>query len=261
MGPMRYDLLRWWSRLGLASRVGIAGSGAIAVLVLVALLAGSAGGFDMGGATVARRLPSSSPTPTSTTASATETPTPEPTVPVIEDLQELTREYGDPPDANLGRVRIPKLGVDAPMSARYVDGSVMPLPSGPSDVTWYDMSAWQGMGGEPGQGGNAILGGHVDYNDIVPYAGDVHYRGPAVLNSLRLLGPGDLVEVEYAGSTYTYSVTWIRELSAANTYWGDIWSNKVPVDSVTLYTCGGDFDFETASYSSRTVVRAERLPS
>lgn len=252
--------MEWWGRLGLASRVGVVGGSVIAFVMLILLAMQPADGLELGGVRVARQQPDEATATATSTPEDEATPTPTPGIPVIDNLQQLIAEYGAPPDATAGYLRIPKLGVDSAMTARYVDGDHMPLPSGPSDVTWYDMSAWDGMGGEPGQGGNAIFGGHVDYNDIVYYAGDVHYRGQAVLSGLRLLSPGDLIEVEYAGGVYTYSVTWIRDLQASSTDWSDIWSSEVPVDSITLFTCGGEFDWDTASYASRTVVRAERLP-
>lgn len=185
------------------------------------------------------------------------TPTPEP---VVTSLGALHDEFGEAPDATFGRLRIAVLGVDAAMGSRFVGASgVMTIPSGPGDVVWYDFSDWDGLGGTPGGGNNAIYSGHVDYSAYVPYAG-ISYRGGGVFRNVNLLSPGDVIEVQSGGETLTYIVQWTREVSADTsvTNWNEILTAHVPVDSITLITCGGDFDFTERSYSSRTVVRAQR---
>ena len=68
------------------------------------------------------------------------------------------------------------------------------------------------------------------------------------------------MEVDYAGQTLRYSVVWIEEIPAGGgANWKQYWSSDVEVDSITLFTCGGEFDFESGSYSHRTVIRAERI--
>ena len=167
-------------------------------------------------------------------------------------------DYGFPPDATFAQLRIPALGVDAAVASRFVGGDAkMPNPQGPADVVWYDLTAWPGMGGLPGAGGNAIFSGHVDYNAMVPYAG-VHYRGQGVFSRLSALGNGDIIEVDYNGQTLRYAVVSNQQVGAVGTDWGAIWSSAGP-DAITLYTCGGEFDFNNLSYSDRVVVRAERI--
>ena len=87
-------------------------------------------------------------------------------------VEAFTRKYGDPPDAKAGRIRIPSISVNAPLSYRAVTGDVMPEPSGPTDVAYYDMAKFPGTGGVPGGGGNAIFGGHVDLRRKIAYAGN-----------------------------------------------------------------------------------------
>jgi hypothetical protein len=174
-----------------------------------------------------------------------------------DDIRDLVAEFGEPPDATFARLLIPKLGIDAGVSPRYVDGTVMPLPDGPQNVAWYDLSAFPGMGGAPGGGRNAIFGAHVDFNNYIRYA-DRQFRGPAIFYSLDHLVPGDVIEVEYQGETLTYQVKWIEQLDAATADWASIWSDNVAADAITLFTCGGTFDREAHSYSHRLVVRAER---
>ncbi|MSQ31537.1 MAG: class F sortase [Dehalococcoidia bacterium] len=173
-------------------------------------------------------------------------------------VEAFTRKYGDPPDATYGRIRIPSISVNAPLSYRAVSGSVMPEPGGATDVAYYDMSRFPGTGGVPGGGGNAIFGGHVDLRRPIPYAGDVEYQGPGVFWSLDKLRPGDIIEVDYRGSTYRYRVSAVNEFSADKADWGKVWSSDVKNDTITLFTCGGTFNPETHEYSTRLIVRAER---
>jgi hypothetical protein len=178
----------------------------------------------------------------------------------VSDVRTLARIYGDPPGTDYARLRIPALGVDAPVGARRVGGgeSILPSPYGPADVAWYDLSDWYGLGGAPGAGGNAIFSGHVDYAARVPYAG-VRYHGQGVFAGLKTLQPGDLVEVVYQGRTLRYAVTWRQQLDAQTADWASVFSSDVPRDSITLFTCGGTFDRATLDYSDRFVVRAERV--
>ena len=170
----------------------------------------------------------------------------------------FTKKYGDPPDATYGRIRIPSISVNAPLTYRAVTGSVMPEPGGPTDVAYYDMSKFPGMGGAPGAGGNAIFGGHVDLRREIAYAGNVQYQGPAIFWALDKLRPGDVIEVDYRGQTYKYWVSAANEVSAASADWGKVWSSDVKKDTITLFTCGGAFNPQTHEYSTRLIVRAER---
>ena len=170
----------------------------------------------------------------------------------------FTKKHGDPPDATYGRIRIPSISVDAPLSYRRVTGSVMPDPSGPTDVAYYDLAKFPGMGGVPGGGGNAIFGGHVDLLREIEYAGNATYSGPAVFWSLDELGAGDTIEIDVKGATYKYRVTKVSDFDADKADWSEVWSSDVKKDTITLFTCGGAFDQTTHEYSHRRIVRAER---
>jgi sortase (surface protein transpeptidase) len=172
---------------------------------------------------------------------------------------EFASEHGEPPNTDFARLRIPAINVDAPVGRWLVDATVMPEPYGPVDVAYYDLSDWGGLGGFPGEGGNAVFGAHVDLNRYVSYADD-NYRGPAVFWGLDQLTPGSIIEVDYAGQILTYAVVWTEEVPASGAVdWRQYFSSDVAVDSITLYTCGGEFDGSTASYTHRVVVRAERV--
>ena len=208
----------------------------------------------------ATSTPTPTPTPTATPEGDDEASTPSPpATPTVNSLRDLHATYGEAPDATLGRIRIPVLGVDAPVGQRYV-GPKMPNPTGPGDVVWYDLSQWDGLGGVPGGGGNAVFSGHVDYNFPISWA-EAHYRGEGVFYDLRLISPGDVIEVEVGSAVHRYQVVWQRSLRAADASsdWAQVLSGDVDVDSITLITCGGDFNAATKSYSDRLVVRAERL--
>lgn len=177
----------------------------------------------------------------------------------VDSVEDFAAEHGDPPNTDFARLRIPSISVNAPVGRWIVDASIMPEPYGPVDVAFYDLSDWAGLGGFPGEGANAVFGAHVDLNRYISYADD-HYRGPAVFWALEELPAGSIIEVDYAGETLTYSVVWIEHVPAyGDVDWSQYFGANVPVDSITLYTCGGEYDGATASYSHRTIVRAERI--
>lgn len=182
---------------------------------------------------------------------------PQPGDPVLHDLGEFRQRFGDPKQATYGRIRIPSINVDAPLSKGTVgkDGQ-LPDPIGPSDVMWYDFGSRKDVGGVPGAGGNAVLAGHVDRAGFVDYAG-VQYSGPGILFWLDRLEAGDVIEITANGKTLRYGVVWAKEVSAS-TNWNELFSAKVLGDSITIVTCGGDFDYTRHEYNSRYVVRAVR---
>lgn len=276
------SFVAWWNRQQLLVRGGLLGGAGLALGAIVAtvVLAGGSSSPNVvvttptavvaTSATPTGTPDASTPTPTATStpsSSPTGTATPEPTPtpePAITSIGELVSQFGHPPGYNFARIRIPFIGVDAPVGASVVgggSGAQMGVPEGPATVFWYDLSAWDefGYGGAPGAGRNAIFSGHVDLASYVPYA-DVNYSGPAVFSDLDQLTPGDQIIVEVNGETLEYAVTWKEQVDAGNTTrWGEIWSGDVAVDSITLYTCGGEFNFAEASYIDRVVIRAERV--
>ncbi len=181
----------------------------------------------------------------------------DPNIPTIKDLNQLREQYGDPADATYGRISIPSIHVDAPIGVRVVsaDGQ-MPDPTGPSDVVWYDFQHMAGFGGVPGTGHNAVLAGHVDRAAYLDYAG-VNYIGAGIFYSLSDLDRGDLIEIEVGGRTLRYIVAWTQNVST-EAEWGEYLASDVGIDSITLVTCGGEFDAEQHAYTKRTLVRATR---
>jgi LPXTG-site transpeptidase (sortase) family protein len=232
-------------------RLGLSLAGLATALMVIAFFV--AGPGTVGGVTIARE-----PTPATRAQPSDAAPAATPP-PQADSIKDLVATSGEPPDATFARLVIPKLGIDAGVSPRAVTGATMPVPDGPENVAWYDMSAFPGLGGVPGEGHNAIFGGHVDFNNHIEYA-DRHFIGPAIFYHLDQLTPGDVIEVVYQGETLKYQIAWVKKFSAkGDTDWGTIWSSDVEKDSITLFTCGGTFDFDTHEYSDRLVLRAERI--
>ncbi len=172
-------------------------------------------------------------------------------------MAEAAIPVAEPAAAVDGRIRIPSLGLDAPLGVQQVapDGT-MPIPYGPVDVAWYDFALHPGLGGVPLTSGNTILSGHVDYAANVPYAG-VRYNGPAVFADLGQVRPGATIEV-VRGRTVIYRVISVDVLSADRANWLVEFAST-PVEMLTLFTCTGDFNPLTAVYSDRVVVKAVRV--
>ncbi len=169
-----------------------------------------------------------------------------------------TKKYGEPKGTDFARLKIPAIGVNAPVGAWAVAGDAMPEPYSAVDVAWYDLSAFPGHGGYPGSGKNAVFGAHADLNRVIESVGQ-RYTGPAVFWDLDQLGAGDRIDIEINGQTLKYSVVWAEQVPAEGTDWSQYWSSNVKVDSITLFTCSGKFDPETHKYASRLIVRAERI--
>jgi LPXTG-site transpeptidase (sortase) family protein len=230
----------------------IGGLAALVVIgiIFVAVALGGGGGDDDGdGNTVVGATP---------TASSGGLQTSQPTVEATLDPNRPTATVQDhlksvgPDD----RLKIAKFGVDAPLTYRSVglDG-VMPNPEGSDDIAYYDFSAWPGKGGAPGIG-NAVLAGHVDSGSKPCKNGTVPPPCQAVLWDLNNLRVGDEIQVVVSGQTFTYVVTSNQPVNATTGPWDQIvTSTQKP--TITIITCGGDFNRETREYTNRQVVVAE----
>jgi LPXTG-site transpeptidase (sortase) family protein len=156
------------------------------------------------------------------------------------------------------RFVISKFGVNAPLSYKVVgpDGQ-MPNPDGPDDVAYYNFSAWPGKGGAPGKGGNAVFAGHVDSGAKACHNGTKPPPCEAVLWDLNQLKVGDEIEIQLSGVSYKYSVTSNQPVSANNAPWDSIVGSTAQ-ESITIITCGGDFNRDTHEYNNRQVVTATK---
>ena len=148
-------------------------------------------------------------------------------------------------DAAVARLVVPAIGIDQGV----VDGGVDPItnsmiaPDGPFEIAYYRYSA------QPGTG-NAVFSGHVDFVNV----------GPAVFWNLRKLKEGDGVLVRLAdGLELRYEVVFNAVYDVDDGPWDRLFARDAAPDAVTLYTCDGDFDRRSQTYSQRRVVRAVRV--
>lgn len=150
------------------------------------------------------------------------------------------------PGAKPAQLRIPSIGVDAPIAVGGFDErGVMEVPADPHTVLWYQFSSL------PGSRGNAVLSGHLDYAGY----------GPAVFWRLGKLKYGERVEIVLSdGSMYRYEVTSTQTYTAASAPVYDI-IGPTTYDAVTLITCAGRFQPATRQYEERLIVRARRVSS
>lgn len=140
------------------------------------------------------------------------------------------------------RVRIPTIGVVAPVGPLYVDGNgVLPPPDG------NHITGWWKQGPEPGEKGPAVIVGHVD-----------SYQGPAVFFRLHELRTGEEIFVDRAdGSTAVFAVARV-ERHDKNAFPTDAVYHDTPDPQLRLITCGGDFDYAQRRYLDNIIVYALR---
>jgi hypothetical protein len=140
-------------------------------------------------------------------------------------------------------IHIEKATVDAQVEVIGIVNGAMQDPTGPWVVSWYKETA------KLGEIGNAVLAGHVDYWDV----------GPCVFQHLSLLAKDDQIQVTGDDKqVYTYAVDYQKLYQADNAPIQDI-IGTTKNESLTLITCGGEFDYATGHYLYRTVVRAHRV--
>lgn len=144
-------------------------------------------------------------------------------------------------------LQVDSIGLDAPIEDGSIVDGVMLDPSGPWVVSWYSQL------GKAGQGGNVVMAGHVDYWDV----------GPAIFQGVPNLQPGDIIRVIGAdGETIDYA-TDSNQLFTVADLTPEIIQSQITGDTgqetLTLITCGGDFDAAAGEYLHRRVVRAYKV--
>ncbi len=137
------------------------------------------------------------------------------------------------------RVRIPAIGVFAPLVPLGI------AADGTLEVPRYQEAGWYAGGSRPGDRGPAVIAAHVDST-----------TGPAVFYRLKELGPGDVVHVDYADGTVTFSVreseSFLKSQFPTQAVYG-----PTEAPELRLVTCTGTFDRTARSYRSNLVVWAE----
>ena len=137
-------------------------------------------------------------------------------------------------------------GIDAEIEALDIVNGKLTDPTDPWVVSWYRQSA------ELGELGNILMAGHVDYWGV----------GPSVFYNVRDLAEGDEILVTGEdGETFAFVVAWNETFLLEDLISGTMSEIVAPTggQSLTLFTCGGEFDYVNGEYLSRTVVRAERV--
>jgi hypothetical protein len=138
-------------------------------------------------------------------------------------------------------VRVPAIGVDAPLERLGVDAAgALATPADYGRAGWFD------GGPAPGAVGPAVLVGHVDST-----------AGPAVFWRLRELAAGAEVLVDRAdGTTARFVVTRV-ERHPKDDFPTDEVYGPTPEAQLRLITCGGGFDRSQRSYRDNVVVFAQ----
>lgn len=174
-------------------------------------------------------------------------PGPPPQPPAAADPARTGRGSGDAvsplPRSTPTRVRIPAIGVDAPLVPLGLnpDGTVATPPlDRPGEAGWYQ------DGPTPGEPGPAVLLGHVDSART----------GPAVFYQLGRLKPGALVAVRRRdGRTAVFRVDSVERVPKTafptQRVYGDL-----PYPALRLITCGGAFDRRRHEYRDNVIVFA-----
>lgn len=234
----------------------LGGIAAVVVVGIILVAVAFSGGGDDGGSGPSRPATQSSPAASAGLVSPvlpTPVGTPLAVGETVANAPQLTSVgAGD-------RLVISKFGVNAPLTYRTVgpDG-IMPDPDGADDVAYYNFAAWPGKGGAPGQGGNAVFAGHVDSGRKPCKNGTVPPPCQAVFWDIGKLQIGDEIEVVIGGTSYKYRVSSNAPVHAVTGDWDSIVSARAQ-ESITLITCGGDFNPTTREYSHRQVVVALRV--
>jgi LPXTG-site transpeptidase (sortase) family protein len=140
-------------------------------------------------------------------------------------------------------LRIPAIGVDAPIEVLETVAGVMQQPSDEVHVAWYKESA------RLGEVGNIWLAAHLNCWGFPQ----------AVFSDLKLLREGDEVTVLDASETpFHYTVEWVRQESNLEPPRQEV-LGMTGHEAVTLITCGGEWDNTISEYNERTVARAVRM--
>ena len=176
--------------------------------------------------------------------------------PVILASSPVTAETPQPQREGVAPIemQVDSIGLDAPIeTGAIVDGAMMD-PSGPWVVSWYD-----GLG-KVGEGHNVVMAGHVDYWNTGPDG----TAGPAVFWDVPNMAPGDVIRViGENGEEFEYAVEWVEQFDVATELTPEVIQKDIVgntgQESLTLITCGGDFDPATGEYLKRWVLRAHLM--
>jgi sortase (surface protein transpeptidase) len=176
--------------------------------------------------------------------------TPEGTPDVPQCREDATPDASDPdedPDCIRGEVpkhiKIEVIGVDADIEIQEIVAGEMQDPTGPTLVTWYKETT------RLGERGNGVYAGHLNYWGVPE----------GVFFAIKQLQPGD--EIVLTGENdeeFIYAVAWVENQPGQDDPDPEV-LGLTEEESITLITCGGEWDTTIAEYNERTAVRAVRL--
>jgi sortase A len=133
------------------------------------------------------------------------------------------------------------IDLDADTTAREIVNGEMQTPKDEFEVTWYKDTA------NPGEKGNMVFAGHLNWYGVPQ----------AVFYNINQFKKGDKITVKGEdGADYIYKVKWVKLVATADPDLDDI-VGPTKKASLTLITCGGEWDPTVSLYTDRTVVRAE----
>jgi sortase (surface protein transpeptidase) len=146
------------------------------------------------------------------------------------------------PSATGGTIRLPTLGVSAPIVRVGIDAqNKMVVPHNAKDVAWLD------RGGIPGYTNNLVMAGHISYS-----------RVPGSFIRIGDLRPGDEVRIDLNGEKRQYRVQWVC-LFSRTTERAEQVMGYTDVPSLTLISCGGGWDAGARTHTGRYAVRAVQV--
>jgi sortase (surface protein transpeptidase) len=138
---------------------------------------------------------------------------------------------------------VESIGVDADFEYKEIVDGLMDQPTGPEDVAWYKDTA------RLGENNNVVVAGHLNWWNVPE---GVFYR-------LQDMQEGDRIEVTGDdGQVYIYEVRSVTQESNLEEPGVEVIG---PTDepTLTLITCGGEWNADIAEYDERTVVRAVQV--
>ena len=141
------------------------------------------------------------------------------------------------------RMVIDAANVDHDVEILEVIDGVMQAPTGPNVVSWYKETA------RLGESNNMVIAAHVNWWNV-PEGPFFHLQG---------LVEGDRVEITGEdGMTYVYEVQWVRQESNLEAPNPEV-IGPTGEQSLTMITCGGEWDPSISEYNERTVARAVQV--
>jgi hypothetical protein len=155
----------------------------------------------------------------------------------------LLSELPMPAQAAPVRLRLPDLGIDAPVAPAGYDRGEMEIPARADTVGWYR------FGPAPGGPGSAVLAAHVAWGGRA-----------GVFADLRLVRVGAIVEVDFSdGATRRFRVEALASYDKEGLPVQEIFRRGGdPV--LTLITCGGAFNPSLRSFEDNVVAYAVPVP-